>query len=241
MSRLDALRRDDEATAAATRAVDPVRHAAELLWPNLPVLLAGSVVVVVACGVVRTLAHPSGLLSVLGFALLVVPALAALLRCAQVLVAGDAFGLVDLGRAFVRSYRPAVTVAAPAAAALALADVAAGQWVVHQRGWMMVSLGLCLAVATVAVAVGIVALPYALRTGCRSADACLVAAYVVTRRPVPVLAVVSAIVLLGWAGQHVSLALMIIFPGPLALLWAVATRSAIDDSRHRLDQHAAST
>lgn len=241
MSQLDAFRRDDVATAAAARAVDPVRLAASLLWPNLPVLLAGSIVVTVACGVVRALAHPSGLLTVLGFALLVVPALAALLRCAQVLVTGDAFGLPDLGRALVRSYRPAVTVAAPAAVALVLADVAAGQWVVHQQGWMMVSLGLCLAVGTFAVTVGIVALPYALRTRCRSGEAWLISVYVLTRRPVPVLAVVSAIVLLGWAGQHVSLALMIIFPGPLALLWAVTTGSAIDDSRHRLDQHAAST
>jgi len=237
MTRLDAFRRDDAATAAAAPAVDPVRHAAGLLWPNLPVLLLGSVVVTVACGVVRALAHPSALL-IVGFALLVVPALAALLRCAQVLVAGDAFGLRDLGRDLVRSYRPAVVIAAPAAVALALADVAAGQWVVHRQGWMMISLGLCLAVGTVAVAAGVVALPYALRTRCRITEAWLIAAYVVTRRPVPVLAVVSAIVLLGWAGQHISLALMIIFPGPLALLWAAAAGSAIDDSRQRLEQHA---
>jgi len=51
--------------------------------------------------------------------------------------------------------------------------------------------------------------------------------------------VVSAIVLLGWAGGHLSLALMIIFPGPLALLWAVAAGSATTDSRRRLDDRAA--
>lgn len=216
------------------RRVDPVRQAASLVWPNLPVLLAGSVVVVLACAVVRVLAPLSGVLAVLVAGLLVLPALAALVRAAQVLLTDDAFGLADLGHALVRCHRPTVAVATVPMITLGLADVAASQWVGHQQRWMMVSLGLCLAVSVITIALAVVAVPYRLRTTSTLVESWLVAAYVITRRPVPVLAVVSAFVLLGWTVSHLSLALMIIFPGPLALLWAVAVGSATAESRRRL-------
>lgn len=217
-----------------TRRVDPVRHAASLLWPNLPVLLAGSILVVLAAAAVRAIAPASGVLAVVGAGLLVLPGLAALVRGAQVMIAGEVFGVADLLLALVRGYGPTATTAVVPMIALGLADVAADQWFAHQKGWMMISLGLCLAVSALTIVLGVITLPYRLRTGSRLVESWLVAVYVSTRRPVPVLAVVSAFGLLGWAAGHLSLALMIIFPGPLALLWAVAAGSAMTDCRHRL-------
>ena len=216
------------------RDVDPLRHAAALLWPNLPVLLAGSVVVVVAVAVVKVVAPLSGILAITGSGLLVLPALAASVRGAQVMLADEVFGLADLFRTLARGYRPTAGLAAPAVVALCLADVAAGQWIAHRQSWMMVSLGLCLAVSGIALVLAVIAVPYRLRTRTRSVDCWRVAAYVTSRHPVPVVAVLSVFLLLGWAVDHVSLALMIIVPGPLALLWAVAAGSATTDSRDRL-------
>jgi len=222
-----------------TRSADPLRHAASLLWPNLPVLLAGSVLVTVAAALVRLAAPQPGAVTVLGYGLLVLPTLAALLRGSQVLLADDVFGLRHLGPALLRGIRPTVMITAVPMLSLTLAVIAAGQWAEHRQGWLLLSLGLSLAVGLVTAGVGVVALPYVLATRCPVLEGWVVATYVVTRRPVPVLAVVSAIVLLGWAGGHLSLALMIIFPGPLALLWAVAAGSATTDSRRRLDDRAA--
>lgn len=216
------------------RRVDPLRHAASLLWPNLPVLLAGSILVVLAAAAVRAVAPTSVVLAVLGAGLLVLPCLAALVRGAQVMIAGEVFGVVDLLRALRRGYGPTVATAIIPMATLVLADVAAGQWMAHREVWMLISLGLCLSVSALTVILAVIALPYRLRTGSRLVESWLVAVYVSTRRPVPVIAVVSAFVLLGWAAGHLSFALMIIFPGPLALLWTAAADSATTDCRHRL-------
>lgn len=217
-----------------SRPVEPVRQAAALLWSNLPVLLAGSVVVVLAAAVVRVIAPVSGVLAVLGSGLLVLPALAALVRGAQVMVADEAFGVADLVRALLRGYGPTAALAAAPMIALSLADVASVQWIAYRQSWMMISLGLCLAVSGIALVLAVIALPYQQQTRSPLVDCWRVAAYVATRRPVPVLAVLSAFVLLGWTVSHASLALMIIFPGPLALLWAVAAGSATTDCRRLL-------
>lgn len=217
-----------------TRRVDPVRHAASLLWPNLPVLLAGSTLVVLAAAAVRAIAPASGVLAVVGAGLLVLPGLAALVRGAQVMIAGEVFGVADLLRALRCGYGPTAATAVVPMITLVLADVAAEQWIAHRQGWMMISLGICLSVSALTLVLAVIALPYRLRTGSRLVESWLVAAYVSTRRPVPVIAVVSMFVLLGWAAGYLSFALMIIFPGPLAMLWAAAADSATTDCRHWL-------
>lgn len=214
---------------------DPVRRAAGLLWTELPMLLTGSVVVTLGWAVVRVLSPQLGVVTVLGLGLVVVPAFAALLHGGTVLLTSKHFGPRALTRSLWTSYRPTVAVTVVPMLTALLTVAATNAWFLHRQGWMLASMAAGLAVTLVSAAVGVIALPYLLRFRCPVREAWLVGGFVATRQPVPVLAVLCAVGLLVWAAGHVSIALLIIFPGPLALIWAAAVTAATDASRRHLD------
>lgn len=213
---------------------DQLRHASRLLWPNLPMLLVGSVVVAVGWSVVRALPSQLGWLAVLGLGLGVLPAFAALLRGCEVLLTDEHFGVRELGVSLVRDYRPAVMVTVVPMATVLLTVMATELWRVSRQSWMLMSVGLGVSLSVVTIFAGVIALPYIVRTRSGIVDGWRVSLYVASRNPVPVLAVLSALALAAWAAAHLSFALLLLLPAPLALVWATATAVATASSRKRL-------
>lgn len=204
---------------------DPLRRAGRLVWPNLPVLLVGSVPAAFAWTLVRLLPPDLSWLAVLGVGLVVLPLLAPLLHGSAVLLDDEHFGLRGLGPALVHGYLPATRVTAPPTLAVLLTLLAEQLWRTSHQNWMLVSVGVGAGVSLVAACAGVVALPYILRPGAPTGEAWLVAGYVASHNPVPVLAVLSALGLGVGAAAHLSFALVLLLPAPLALVWAAAAGS----------------
>lgn len=215
-----------------------LRHAAGALWPNLPVLLCGSLVVAAAWAVVRAPYVHLGSVSALGLGLLVVPAFAALLRGSEVLLREEHFGVESLVRCLPRVWAPAVKVAALPTAAVMLTWAARDLWRLSGQTWMLASVTLGAVVSLLALYTGVVALPYVVRTRCRLVEGWLVSFYIATRNPVPVLAVLSAVTLGVGAAAYLSFAMVLLLPGPLALIWAAAVSTAIEHSSTHLAKRA---
>lgn len=220
-------------SAVPPATVDPVRGALRTAWPNLPVLLAGSVPVAVAWVALRALPPSLGWLFLVGVGLVVLPTLAALVRGCERLLGGDDFGLADLVPTLLRTYPSAVRTAAVPTAAALLTFVALQVWRLSHEPWVLASIGVGAATTGVAALVSVVALPYALRPG-TARQTWLVSGYVVSRNLVPVLGVVSALGLAVWVAAHLSFALVLLLPAPVALVWAAATTTAVRRSHARL-------
>jgi hypothetical protein len=213
---------------------DPGSRALRTVWPNLPVLLVGSLPVAAAWSALRTLPPAWGWLSLVGIALVVLPALAALVHGCDLLLAGEEFGLADVIPTLLRTYPSAVrTTAVPTAAAL-LTSFALGVWRQSHQTWVLASVGTGLAATLATGLVAVVALPYSLRVVEPWKQTWLVSSYVATRNLVPVLGVVSALVLGVWAAAHLSFALVLLLPAPVALVWAAALVGATRRSQARL-------
>ncbi|MET9021010.1 hypothetical protein ABZV93_13580 [Actinopolymorpha sp. NPDC004070] len=222
---------------------DPLRRAVTLLWPNLPVLLAGSGLAVLPLGVARVLAPVLGTAgtTLLGAAFLF--AVTPLLRTAMVLLAGEHPGLGRLVRGIGRDLRTALPMAGPPAVAAVLTAVAVEAWTVHGQLWAVGSVAAGGAATVVAMAILTVALPYRLYAdrsagSCPARDAWLIGLYAATRCPVPVLGTLCAMGLFGSVLPSVSVALGFLGLGPLALLWAAAATASLDRGRALLDRHA---
>lgn len=213
-------------------------HAAGLLWPNLPVLLLGSVVVAVGWSLVRALSPHLGLGSVVGLGLVVVPAFAVLLRGCEVLLTDEHFGIADLFRSAARIFLPALRITAVPTAAVLLTLSAVQVWQLSGQPWMLISVGLAAAVSVLTLYTGVVALPYLLRTRSPWRAGWLVSFYIATRNPVPVLAVLSAVALAVWAAAYLSFAVIVLLPAPLALVWAAAMTDATQRSQTTLSARA---
>jgi hypothetical protein len=213
---------------------DHLGHAARLLWPNLPVLLIGSLLVAIGWGLVRAVSPQLGWGSVVGVGVLVVPTFAVLLRGCEVLLADEHFGVADLFRTGVRTVLPTLRVIALPLVAVLLTLSAVRLWQVSGQAWMVVSVVIGSVVSVLALGVGVVALPYVLRTGSRVREGWLVGGYIATRNPVPVLGVLAAVTLAVWAAAYLSVALIVLLPAPLALVWAAAVRGATEHGRHIL-------
>jgi hypothetical protein len=218
---------------------DPVRHAAGLLWPNLPVLLCGSLLVALAWGVVRTVSGPASWFSVVGLGLVVVPLFAALLNGFEVLLTDEHFGVADLLRRLPRTGVAALRVTALPTLLVLCTLAALTLWRTTQQTWLLASVGLGTAVSLLLLLTGVVALPYVVRTGCRLREGWLVSLYIAARNPVPVLGVLSAVALGVWAAAYVSFALVVLLPAPLAMVWATAVSLATQRSQTRLAARAA--
>ena len=180
-------------------ALDPVRRAAQLVWPNLPVLLIGSVVAVIPQTLRRLIVASdpvvAGLVAIVG-ALLAVVMLAPLLHAATVLVDGEHAGIVSLVRRLPVDVARAVPIVIMPAGTALLGLAAAAMWSVHHQTWLLVSLGAGLTATTIGTVVLTTALPYRLRHHAGVRESFVVGAYAVIKAPVPVVGVLSAAVLL---------------------------------------------
>ena len=85
-----------------------------------------------------------------------------------------------------------------------LTDAAALAWLRSGQSWMLVSLGICTAVLFGLVFVGVIALPYALRSRVGWRETWLVGAYLASRHPVLAVGVLSACGVAVWAAAHLS-------------------------------------
>ncbi len=215
---------------------DVVRRAAGLLWSELPVLLAGSVLVAVAWAAVRALSGWVSWLSVLGAGLVVLPIFAVLLRGCEVLLTGEHFGFTALVRELPRSFGRAVRVTVVPTVATCLTLVAVLAWQVSGSVWMLASVVVGAVITVVACYAGLIALPYAVRTGAGWREVWTAALYVASRNPVLVLGAASALALGVWAAAYLSVALVLLLPAPLALIWASAATAAVHRSRLRLSE-----
>ena len=98
---------------------------------------------------------------------------------------------------------------------------------------MLVSLGICRRCCSARLH-RVIALPYALRSHAPWKETWLVGAYLATRHPVLALGVLSACGVTVWAAAHLSFALLVLLPAPLALIWAAAGSEACLRGRARL-------
>jgi hypothetical protein len=220
---------------------DPLRRAATLLWPNLPVLLAGSGLAVLPLGLARVLAPILGAVgtTLVGVAFLF--AVTPLLRTAMVLVSGEHRTVGGLVRGIGRDLGTALPMVGPAAMAAVLTAVAVEAWTVRGQLWAIGSVAAGGAVTVIATVTLTVALPYRLYAdrpagSCLAREAWLIGLYAATRRPVPVLGSLCAVGLFGSVLPSLSLALGFLGLGPLALLWAAAATAALDHGRAILDR-----
>lgn len=218
----------------AQGSTDQLRRAGSQLWPNLPVLLVGSVVAAAAWALVRSLPPQLGWLAVLGAGLLVLPALAGLLRAWETLLADEHFGLADLGLTLTRCFLPTVGVTALPTLAVLLTVLALELWQHSGHTWMLASVGVGVSVSAVTMYAGVIAVPYVLRTGAGLVEGWLVALYVASRNPMPVLAVLSAVALAVWGAAYLSFALVLLLPGPLTMVWAAAVAVATQHSQAQI-------
>ena len=209
-------------------------RAAREWWPNLPMLLVGSVAVAAGWAVLRSVAAGSGWVALLGIGLLVIPLLAGLLDGCLRLLDDQHVGVVQLVRGLPGVVRRSWRVTGPVTVVALLADAAAVAWLRGGQSWMLVSLGICTAVLLGLVFVGVIALPYALRSHVSWREVWLVGAFLATRHPVLALGVLSACGVAVWAAAHLSFALLILLPAPLALVWAAAASEASVRGRVRL-------
>jgi hypothetical protein len=205
-----------------------------VLWPNLPVLLLGSFLVAGAWSVVRAASPQLGWASLVGLGLVVVPVFATLLRGCEVLRLDEHYGVADLVRGVATTFWPAVKVAALPAFAVLLTTAALDLWRLSGQTWMLVSVAVGSLVSALALYTGVVALPYVVRTGTTLRTGWLVSFYIAAHNPVPVLAVLSALALSIWAAAYLSFAVVLLLPGPLALVWATAVAAATERSETAL-------
>lgn len=226
---------------ASTPTSDPLRRGFGLLWPNLPMLLLGSVLVALGWSVVRVMGRQLGWVSVPGTGLVVVPTFAALLRGWDVLLHDEHFGPRRLFGDFGRCWMRAVKITIVPTVGLLLTVAALGAWRVSGQPWMVASVAVCAAASLLATYVGVVALPYSVSTGEPARNVWLVSCYIAVRNPVPVVAVLSAAALTVWAAAYLSFALILLLPATLALIWSAAVIAATDKSRSRLPAAARRT
>lgn len=205
---------------------DQLHATLRTVWTNLPVLLAGSVPAAAAWVALRALPASLGWLSLVGVGLLVLPLLAGLAHGCVRLLSDEDLGLTDVGPLLVRSLRGAAAVTLVPTGAAVLTLLALQVWHRDHQGWALASVGAGLAVTIVTALVSVVAVPYRLRTAAPPKETWLVSAYMASRNPAPVLGVVSALALGVWAAAHLSFALVLLLPAPLALVWASAFLTA---------------
>ncbi|GAA2104155.1 hypothetical protein GCM10009841_21830 [Microlunatus panaciterrae] len=205
-----------------------------MVWPNLPVLVCGSLIVALGWSLIRALSPQLGWVTLIGLGLVVVPVFAALLCGCEGLLVDERFGLAELLHGLKVAYLPAVKVTAAPMVTVLLTLVALKLWLLSGQTWMLVSVGLGGALSTVAVYTAVVALPLFVRTSPRLIEGWLVAFFIAARNPVPVLAVLSALSLGIWASAYLSFAMILLLPGPLALVWAAGVAAATARSRSQL-------
>ncbi|MVA74542.1 hypothetical protein GC722_00600 [Auraticoccus sp. F435] len=213
---------------------DVVRRGAALVWPELPLLVLGSVPVALGWAAVRQLSDWSPWLALAGVGLVVLPLLAALVHACSVLLDGDHVGVRRLFATLPgTALRAAGVTVVPTTTGL-LTLVAVHAWQLSGQPWLLASVAVGCVATLAAGYVAVVAVPYALRTGAGVREVALVSLFVATRNAVPVLSVLATATLAVLVAAHLSLALLVLLPAPVALVWAAAASAATARSRARL-------
>jgi hypothetical protein len=208
---------------------DHPRRALGLLWPNLPLLLTGSLLVSLTWLLVRMVAPGLSLVAVILHSLLVVPTFVALLVTCQVLLIGEHVRVSDLFRTWGRRYLRSVMATLPVTVAVLLTFAALDVWHLSGQVWMLVSVGLGLTVSVLALFSWVLALPYALGSASGSVKRWwLVGFFAASHNALPVLGVLSLAGLCVWVVQTYSIAFTFLVPALLALVWAAAFAAAAD-------------
>lgn len=220
---------------------DLVGKAAGLWWPNLPALLLGSVLVAAAWALVRyastiggSQSTQGGTVSIVGIGLVVLPLTAALVDVCTVLIGDEHAGVRRLVRRLPVTTRRAWRVSLPVTAVALLTTAAGAAWQQAGQIWMLASWAVCSAALAVLVLVGVIALPYSLRSGVGWREVWLVSAFLATRHPLAVLGVLAACALAVWVAAHLSFAMLLLLPAPLALVWAAGASETCRRGRARL-------
>jgi len=222
-------RADDERLAqidADTRG--PVHYLLTGLWPNLPVLLVGGILVCV--GLVLTTAVSRGVnpVSALLIAGMVAPVFAGLVACGNRIVAGDTVGIGELFHSVAKLWWVGLRVALVPASALAFSLVALEVLNQTRNGLALVPLAVSGAVAVVATLGATVALPLRVdqphRTGL---TLWLTSLHAVARYPLPAVAVVSFGCTAAWAAASSTVSFVLLVPGPLALVTVAAAWASL--------------
>jgi hypothetical protein len=196
------------------------------LWPNLPVLLVGGFLVCLGLVLTAVMSRGVNPVSVLLTAVIVAPVFAGLVACGNRIVAGDTVDIGELFRSVAGSWWIGLRVAIVPAFALALTLVAFE--VLNQTRLAIVPLAVSGAVTVVTTLGFTVALPLRVDQPRRNGFALwLTSLHAVARCPVPAVAVVAFAITAVWATASSTVSLVLLVPGPLALVTAAAAWASL--------------
>lgn len=205
---------------------DLLPAAARLLWSHLPVLLLGSVLVTLAAlapALISPGLTPVGLLVA---AVTVGPVWAGLTATTNRLVGtGDATA-IGLLRDVRRHAAAGIRTAAVPGVVLALGVLSLTLWQGTHQLWLLGPLAVTAVVAVLSALAAVVAVPLRVRTGAHGRELWERAVELTAARPSVPLGVLAAAVLGVLAGTSVTASLLILVPGPLALLTSAALWTA---------------
>jgi len=196
------------------------------LWPNLPVLLVGGILI--CLGLVFTTIVSRGVnpVSVLLTAVIVAPVFAGLVACGHRIIGGDTVDVRELFQSVRKQWWIGLRVALVPAFALALALVALE--VLNQTRLALVPLAVSGAVTVVTTLGSTVALPLALdQPQCTGFTLWLTSLHAVARSPVPAIAVLAFGCTAAWATASSTVSFVLLVPGPLALVTVAAAWAAL--------------
>jgi hypothetical protein len=209
------------------RRPDLLGTAARAMWPNLPGLAMAGVLVCAA--LVPAVIVSAGLtpLAVLLTALVAGPVWAAAVDFGDRTARGDQVGVGYLVTAVRHRAGLGVRVALPPAVCAACTMVTLALWQQTRAPWLLAPLGVGGAATLLTVVATVAAFPVAIRTALRGRDLWLTSLAVVVAAPLRVLAVLCALVVSVYVlGFSVSASLLLLLPGPLAVLVCVAVPPA---------------
>ncbi len=215
-------------SAAATGSENPyLRAAFSQAWPQLPLLLLGSVSVslaVVVSLVAAAATPPAGMATTV---VTVAPSLMALVRFCCAVVTGDEMSVRQYVAAFRRLYWRSVYLTAVPLLLAALTMIAFLGYRQGGGAWLLVPAGVGVTstvLASVAMVVG-----FALRACYDEPDgpaAWMLALHLFARKPVPFLGAIALGLLGVWASLNYSNGLFLLVPAPFALVLATAFYTA---------------
>ncbi|ONK12138.1 hypothetical protein [Streptomyces sp. MP131-18] len=202
------------------------------VWPALPALLFGSVAVCLASALTVLLAPGITPVSTLLAGLLVAPCAAALAEVGNALAAGREATVTGWWRGLRRLWRfgtaQGLVVAVPVAAFLAALAV----WRNGGGAWVLPSLAVSGAVGVLALPALAAVLPLgAARGDLRGRRLWTCGLYLVARWPHRFLAGPALAVLGVWAAVHWTASVLLLVPGPAAVVAAAAVWTTLPDPR----------
>lgn len=212
----------------------PLARALRGTWPALPALLAGSVAVCLAATATVLLAPGVTPVSAVAAGLLVTPCAAALADVGNALAAGREATVTTWWRSLRRLWRFGATHGLVAATPMAAFLTALTVWRADGAAWVLPSLAVSGAGAVLAPPALAAVLPLgAARPDLRGRRLWAAGLYLVARWPHRLLAGPALAVLGLWAAVHWTASVLLLVPGPAAVLTAAAVWTSLPDASPR--------